>query len=129
MEDIEKQLFLLEKVESTAASGRKFEEIRELYEDAQARGDRELIGLRIDDIRWRIKRRPVYGGILILLLFLQNAAVFTWTFMMGENIKKVETAFNFLITGTLVETALIIRIIVEWLFKEIDFSLYKRELK
>jgi hypothetical protein len=129
MIDSEQELQLLQNIENIPASETKLEEIKDAYELAKTEGDKELIQLRIEDIKWRIKRRPVFGFILIALLFLQNIAVFGWTFYQGQNLAKLETAFNFLITGTLVETALIVRIIVEWLFKEIDFSLYKDKSK
>ncbi len=125
--DKERQLLLMEKIERTQSDSPDFDKLREIYEQARTMGDRELINLRLDDIKWRIRRRPVYGALLIGLLFVQNLAVFAWLFWMGPNISKVENAFNFLITGTLIETALIVRIIVEWLFKEIDFSPYKRD--
>lgn len=84
----------------------------------------KLLQLRERDIDWRITRRPVYGFVLLLLLFTQNAIVFglVITSYLAHNLEELSLVLGIIITGTLVETAVTVRLIIQWLFSNIDYA-------
>lgn len=80
--------------------------------------------IKIDDHTWRLKARKRYGTTFVSLLLVQNIVVF-W--MVGhaycnDKLSDLSLVLSVIITGTLVETAYIIRIIVQWVFSNIDYK-------
>ena len=85
--------------------------------------ERELFELKVKDHTWKIGARTIYARIFVGLLITQNIIVFTLVCIAykTETLKNLSLVFSTLFTATLVETAYIIRIIVEWLFSDIDY--------
>ena len=86
----------------------------------------EKSNLQIKELGWRIGARRNYGRALMWLLWLQNIFVF---FLIGHAyshniLKDSALALSILISGTLVQTAYIVRIIVTELFKDINYKDY-----
>jgi hypothetical protein len=92
-------------------------------EDRVALAEARVAELRVLDVDWRIKSRGPIAWTLIALLLLQNAAV------VGAGVAAaaehdLANLSGFLIgitAGTLGETALIVQIIVRWLFADIEY--------
>lgn len=85
----------------------------------------ELLKERIKDVQWRITARKFYGYMFLLLLFLQNAIVF---YLVGNayfanKLSTLQPVFAVLIPATLLETAYTVKIIVQWLFRDIDYTI------
>ena len=62
--------------------------------------------------------------ILITLLLLQNAAVYglvIWALFAGK-LADLQIVIGVVISATLGETYLMVRIMIEWLFKDIDYK-------
>lgn len=83
-----------------------------------------ILKLREDDIQWRIKARKRYGMIFCGLLILQNIVIFGLVMHAygDDKLENLGIIFSILVTGTLVETGYIIRIIVQWLFSDIKYQ-------
>jgi hypothetical protein len=90
----------------------------------QVNFDNSLLETRLKDINWRVKTRANFGFAMLGLLFLQNAIVFglVITAYFRNNLKELEIIFGILVPSTLLETAYAIKIIIEWLFKDIDYT-------
>jgi hypothetical protein len=83
----------------------------------------ELYKIQRKDYEWKVAARKIYGRILIALLILQNIAVFTlvfWAFISGK-LGDLQTVFSILVPATLGETAFMVKTIIEWLFKDINY--------
>lgn len=83
----------------------------------------EFLNIQKDDYEWKVKARKNYGKILLGLLIVQNLAVFIlvfWAFISG-NLDDLQVIFSILIPATLGETAYMVKTIVEWLFKDINY--------
>jgi hypothetical protein len=79
--------------------------------------------IRQKDYDWKLTARKTYGKILLILLILQNIAVFGlvfWAFISGK-MKDLQLIFSILVPATLGETAFMVKTIVEWLFKDINY--------
>lgn len=92
-------------------------------DDRLALAEANVAELRAKDVRWRIESRGRIAWTLIVLLLVQNATV------IGAGIgaaveHSLASLSGFLIgitAGTLGETALIVQIIVRWLFADIEY--------
>lgn len=86
----------------------------------------DLEKLRVDDIRWRVKRRGPVTWTAYTLLFLQNGAVMYLVWYPIHLHRTMPLAYyqlmTALIAATLTESAYVIRQIVQWLFKEISYT-------
>jgi hypothetical protein len=84
----------------------------------------QFLKIRLSDVNWRVNTRKMFAWCLLVLLFLQNLAVFgiTFTAYFQNRLQDLSLIFSVLVSATLVETAFSIKIIVEWLFKDIDYS-------
>ena len=90
----------------------------------EAHAEAALAEARTQDARWRIHARPFVCWGFSLLLLVQNAAVITLVAYLAAA-GTLSGASNFLIAlsaGTLGETAVIVRIIVKWVFSDIDYA-------
>jgi hypothetical protein len=85
--------------------------------------DEREFDVQLDDYKWRLKARKIYGFLLIALLFIQNAYVgwLVCNAFVCNDLKNLSTVLGFIVNGTLIETAFIIRIIVKWLFSDIPY--------
>lgn len=79
--------------------------------------------LRIRDYRERLDKRWQYGCILLTLLIAQNLLVFGGTFWVVANnlTSRVNILLPVLLPATLAETAYMVKIIITFLFSEIDY--------
>ncbi|MFZ5391860.1 MAG: hypothetical protein ACOZAR_01565 [Patescibacteria group bacterium] len=87
----------------------------------------DLFELRTEDIKWRLNNRSSYGKFFIDLLKWQNIIVFAIlisAFIFGV-LDKVGYVLSLIIAGTLIETMITARIIVKWIFSEIDYTIKK----
>ena len=86
--------------------------------------NRNKLALKTRELEFRLKARKITSVFFFVFLFLQNAVVyslvvsaFVWG---GQHLS--ETALSILVTGTLAETYLIVRIIVKWIFDKSNYS-------
>jgi hypothetical protein len=80
--------------------------------------------LRIRDYTEKLDSRESMKWILIALLLLQNAAVYGlvgWALYAGK-LADLQVVIGIVISATLGETYLMVRIMIEWLFKDIDYK-------
>jgi hypothetical protein len=80
--------------------------------------------LRIRDYTEKLDSRRSMKWILITLLLLQNAAVYglvIWALLTGK-LADLQVVIGVVISATLGETYLMVRIMIEWLFKDIDYK-------
>jgi len=84
----------------------------------------DLLKLKVKDHTWRIEARDKYAQIFVGLLIAQNIAVFFLVYLAYalEDLKEVGTVLSVLVTATLIETGYIIKIIVQWIFSDIDYK-------
>jgi hypothetical protein len=83
----------------------------------------EFVDLQLEDFTWKIRARKSYGWVLISLLIAQNLVVFSMVgvaLLLGE-IEDLQLIFAVLVSATLGETAFMVKVIVEWLFKDINY--------
>ena len=80
--------------------------------------------LELKDNSWRVEARESFGQFFFILLVVQNIAVFAlvWYCVKHRTIENLQPILGIIITGTLTETYFIIRIIVEWVFKDINYT-------
>lgn len=79
--------------------------------------------IRLIDVRGRIKLRWIVASFLMFLLFLQNVAVFglvVYT-LTTDRLADLQTIFAVLVSATLVESAYMVKKIVEFLFEDIQY--------
>lgn len=114
---------------SREASRKEIKAILELDNTTRAELKKEsfeysVLETQVKDISWRVKSRSRFGYAMLFLLFLQNIAVYGLViaaYVRGD-LKDLEIIFGILIPATLVETAFSIKVIIEWLFRDIDYS-------
>lgn len=99
------------------------EEIDEDNGDLFLEGSDEFIDLKLEDFTWKIKARKTYGWILVVLLFAQNIVVFSLVIgaLLFDKMQDLQIVFGVLVTATLGETAYMVKVIIEWLFKDINY--------
>ncbi len=79
--------------------------------------------LQREDITWKVTARKRYGFAMVVLLFLQNFVVFTillYALFTGQ-LPELQVIFGIIVPATLGETAFMVKIIIEWLFRDIDY--------
>ena len=84
----------------------------------------ELCKTQISDHTAKIASRRHFKYAMIILLFAQNATIFSLVyiaFFRGE-LKQLEILFGALTAATLTETIGIVKIIVDFFFHEIDYT-------
>ena len=95
-------------------------------EDLDAEFEKEK-HLRFKDIEWKLKSRKHYGFAIFFLLCAQNAVVFFFVgyafFFSKENLKDTQLILTVLAPGTLLETAFMVKILVQWLFSDINYKI------
>lgn len=82
---------------------------------------------RIKEVKTKHKTRQLLTTAFILLLFLQNIIVFfiVYQAFMANKLKDLELIFTALTGATLTETYFVIKIIVNYMFKDEDY-MYKK---
>lgn len=83
----------------------------------------EFVEIQKEDYSWKVKARKPYGLALMILLFLQNFLVFSiliWA-LYADKLRELQYIFSIIIPATLVETAYMVKVIIEWLFKDINY--------
>ena len=97
---------------------------QELYNNQLNIYNSSLDKIVLKDHDWRVRARSVYGDAFMVLLFVQNAIVFgiiVLAFFMGE-LKDLSLILGIVLTGTLGETYFVIRVIVQWIFSNINYE-------
>lgn len=80
--------------------------------------------LRIRDYTEKLDSRRSMKWILIALLFIQNIAVYglvAWA-LLNNRLADLQIVLGVVISATLGETYLMVKIMIEWLFKDIDYK-------
>jgi hypothetical protein len=88
-----------------------------------------LNSLRKKDIIGRLAARQLYIILFCLLLFAQNFFIF-WLIAKAfhyDQLKELSLVLGTIITGTFIETVVIIKIIVQWVFSDIDYKDEKKD--
>lgn len=83
----------------------------------------EFVEIQKKDYSWKVDARKPYGALLMILLFLQNFLVFgilIWALAVNK-LAELQVIFSVIIPATLVETAYMVKVIIEWLFKDINY--------
>ncbi len=85
---------------------------------------KEMSELKLEDHKWRIRARKRYAITFLLILAIQNLAVFILIYLsyFKHDLKDLSIVLSVLITGTLVETGYVIKIIIQWIFSNIDYK-------
>ena len=85
------------------------------------------IDLRLNDIQWKLESRKRYGFRIFFLLCLQNFVVFGLVVCVlifaKENLKDMQLVLTVLLPATLLETAFMVKILVQWLFSDINYKI------
>lgn len=103
----------------------KFKEFRQDAISSDVSGkNQKIIDLSIKDVEWRINSRKEYGKAFMFLLFFQNITVFCFVgYALGTNrLQQLDLTLGTITSATLIETFFTIRIIIKWLFKDINYS-------
>lgn len=96
-------------------------------QDAMPKYDTILKGvqnLKSKDIQGRLNARKWYIIMFCLLPFAQNYFIF-WLIAKAfhyDQLKDLSLVLGTIITGTFVETVVIIKIIVQWVFTDINYE-------
>ncbi|MFW5702730.1 MAG: hypothetical protein ACOCXP_02065 [Candidatus Dojkabacteria bacterium] len=83
----------------------------------------EFIDLQVEDYTWKIRSRKIYARVLTILLISQNILVFGLVVlaMINDQLQELQAIFAVLVAATLGETAFMVKVIIEWLFKDINY--------
>lgn len=83
----------------------------------------EFVDLQLEDYSWKIRSRKSYGKVLVGLLIAQNMIVFSLVSyaLAAGKMQDLQIIFGVLISATLGETAFMVKVIIEWLFKDINY--------
>lgn len=86
-----------------------------------------LIDFFEGDIRWKLTARKRYSLIFSLCLLLQNIVVYGFVYHVyrqgsGSLLKDLQPIISVLVIGTIGQTVAVIRIMVRWIFSDIDYS-------
>ncbi|MEP7104134.1 MAG: hypothetical protein ABI721_05510 [Candidatus Dojkabacteria bacterium] len=83
----------------------------------------EFVEIQKKDYSWKVDARKPYGLALVILLFIQNALVFAILIiaLFTDKLAALQVIFSVIIPATLVETAYMVKVIIEWLFKDINY--------
>ena len=101
-------------------------EVIDLRDSSKVKGQTtidEFVEIQKQDYSWKVGARKPYGLALMLLLFLQNFLVFgilIWA-LATDKLAELQIIFSVIIPATLVETAYMVKVIIEWLFKDINY--------
>lgn len=116
-------------IEKDSGKETSIKQINEKQQKEELKQSQNLFKLRTNDIGWRLQNRPIYGKFFIELLKWQNMIVFgilVLAFLFGI-LDKIGYILSIIIAGTLVETMITARIIVRWLFSDIDYTIKKEQ--
>lgn len=94
------------------------------FQQAIADGAAGLSEIQIEDITWKVRARKQFGWAMLVLLAAQNIIVFgvlIYALVIGR-LEELQIIFGIIIPATLGETAYMVKIIIEWLFRDIDYS-------
>lgn len=100
-------------------------QIEDMLPDSYFDMSEEFTELQLEDYTWKVRSRKNYGWVLVGLLIAQNLAVFTLVFiaLRANRLEESQLIFSVLVGSTLLETAYMVKVIVEWLFKDINYPL------
>ncbi len=93
--------------------------------------DTKNLEIQIQDNSWRVSARKWFAWVFFALLVLQNIVVFGlvgFAYFQGR-LAELAIIFSILTSATLVETYLVIKIIVEWIFHDIKYDVHGKTRK
>lgn len=98
-------------------------EINERYKQHIAR----LIENEAKDIDWKLSARQWFSRIALLFLVVQNALVFFLVYKAfnANRLAELQVIFSVLVSATLLETIGVVKIMVEFIFKDIKYKIPK----
>lgn len=99
---------------------------KDTYDSFLLEFDKSILSLQIKEMKWRIWARSCFSWVFFGFLFLQNLAVFGLVYLAYTQnmLEKLAIILGVLVSGTLVESAVIVRVIVQWIFQDKDYKLY-----
>jgi hypothetical protein len=92
--------------------------------EASQDNTQSITQLRLRDYTEKLDSRRSMKWILISLLLVQNFAVYSlvaWALINGK-LADLQVVLGIVISATLGETYLMVKIMIEWLFKDIDYK-------
>lgn len=99
-------------------------------EEQRTRSERRratIEGLMIFDDRSRIVGRLIIAALLLILLGCQNWQLFHLVWFYATNNQVVpQGALSVIVGGTLAETGYVVRVIVQWLFSDINYEKHNK---
>jgi uncharacterized membrane protein YdbT with pleckstrin-like domain len=101
-----------------------FEGKMEDYQESCLNTNKSLNELRIKDILWIVDNRKLYAMGLFGFVVIQYgliAGFIVWA-ICNNKIEKITVILSILVTGIFLETAYLVKIIIQWLFSPIDFG-------
>jgi hypothetical protein len=86
---------------------------------------RRLLEFEVDDIRWKLGARKVFSWTALIVLLAQNFLVFYLVFQAYQDgrLQDLQAILSILVAATLAETVGAIKIMVEWVFKDIEYKI------
>jgi hypothetical protein len=83
----------------------------------------DFVDIQKDDYTWKVNARKRYGWILMALLICQNIFVFGFLVaaLMINKLGELQIIFSVIVPATLGETAYMVKVIIQWLFKDINY--------
>ena len=84
---------------------------------------KEITQIQKQDFEWKVTNRPIYGKRIMDLLIGQNIFVGSLVFLafLCGKLQELEIILGVLVTGTLVETAFSVRVVIQWLFSDTKY--------
>ena len=101
------------------------EEFQHEFQEQVSMHDLAILDLEEEDLKWKLRARKVYSLIFVFLLGIQNLFVFllvAWAFF-TDQLGQLAIILGTLLIGTLAETAVIIKIMVTWIFSNSDYQM------
>lgn len=88
-----------------------------------------LFGIEEEDMRWKLWARKWFSIVAFVFLIAQNYLVFALVYQAfySDKLVQLQVILSILVTGTLAETVGAIKIMVEWVFRDIKYRIPKVE--
>lgn len=89
----------------------------------QIKPELDFVDIQKEDYSWKVTARKKYGWVLMILLICQNIFVFGFLILalLSNKLTELQIIFSVIIPATLGETAYMVKVIIQWLFKDINY--------
>jgi len=105
-------------------NGSKPTNITPYKHEEEAKGSKSLQKIFETDAQWKLNARKIYAPLFLIFLLVQNIIAYVFIFIVyfQHNLSSVQPFIISLFIGMIVETAYIVKIIIRWVFTDIDYS-------